>query len=137
MIPSKDESDEADHPSYQAGPVDLGVSSWGRFWDHFWGLRAIWTVLVLLPFALVGYWKTGEVGNNLIKGVGFVLIGLLVWLDQRQKERAPNDWPHNNGLQPARSARSGPFAFRPWGQSLRAALAAEPGCCTGTGSVAV
>ncbi len=39
--------------------------------------------------------------------------------------------PHNNGLQPARSARSGPFAFRPWGQSLRAALAAEPGCCAG------
>lgn len=37
-----------------------------------------------------------------------------------------------SSLQPTRSARSGPFAFRSWGQSLRAALAAEPGCWTGT-----
>lgn len=37
---------------------------------------------------------------------------------------------YNNGLQPTRSARSGPFAFQWWGQSLRAALAAEPGCWT-------
>ena len=42
-----------------------------------------------------------------------------------------NNGLDNNGLQPARSARSGPLAFRSWGQSLRAALAAEPGCCPG------
>ena len=41
--------------------------------------------------------------------------------------------PSNNGLQLTRSARSGPFAFRIWGQSLRAALAAEPGCSTHVG----
>ena len=39
--------------------------------------------------------------------------------------------PHNNGLQLTRSARCAPFAFRSWGQSLRAALAAEPECCAG------
>ena len=36
--------------------------------------------------------------------------------------------PQNNGLQPTKAARSAPFAFRSWGQSLRAAFAAEPGC---------
>jgi hypothetical protein len=35
----------------------------------------------------------------------------------------------NNGLQLTKAARCAPFAFRPWGQSLRAAFAAEPGCC--------
>ena len=38
--------------------------------------------------------------------------------------------PHNNGLQLTRSARCAPSAFRSWGQSLRAALAAEAECST-------
>ena len=37
----------------------------------------------------------------------------------------------NNGLQLTEAARCAPFAFRWWGQSLRAASAAEPGCSTG------
>jgi hypothetical protein len=37
----------------------------------------------------------------------------------------------NNGLQLTKAARCAPFAFRLWGQSLRAAFAAEPGCSTG------
>ena len=44
---------------------------------------------------------------------------------------------HNNGLQPTKAARCAPFAFRWWGQSLRAAFAAEPGCSTGLGESAV
>ena len=36
--------------------------------------------------------------------------------------------PDNNGLQLTKAARCAPFAFRSWGQSLRAAFAAEPGC---------
>ena len=36
--------------------------------------------------------------------------------------------PSNNGVQLTRSARCGPFAYRSWGQSLKAALAADPGC---------
>ena len=36
--------------------------------------------------------------------------------------------PPNNGVQLTRSARCAPFALRSWGQSLRAALAADPGC---------
>ena len=42
------------------------------------------------------------------------------------------DEPPNNGLQLTRAARCAPFALRSWGQSLRAALAAEPGCSTDT-----
>jgi hypothetical protein len=37
----------------------------------------------------------------------------------------------NKGLQLTRAARCAPFAFRLWGQSLRAALAAEARCCAG------
>ncbi len=40
------------------------------------------------------------------------------------KERA------NNGVQLTKSARCAPFAFRSWGQSLRAAFAADAGCST-------
>ena len=36
----------------------------------------------------------------------------------------------NNGMQLTKAARSAPFAFRAWGQSLRAAFAADPGCWT-------
>ncbi len=43
---------------------------------------------------------------------------------------ARNKGPLNNGLQLTRSARCAPFAFRSWGQSLRAALAAEAECST-------
>ena len=39
--------------------------------------------------------------------------------------------PSNNGLQLTKAARSAPFSLRLWGQSLRAAFAAEPGCCAG------
>ena len=37
----------------------------------------------------------------------------------------------NKGLQLTKAARCAPFAFRSWGQSLRAAFAAEARCCTG------
>ena len=54
---------------------------------------------------------------------------------QRYGERVPpvqrTKALSNNGVQLTRAARCGPFAFRSWGQSLRAALAADPGCCTG------
>ena len=43
--------------------------------------------------------------------------------------------PYNNGLQLTEAARCAPFAFRSWGQSLRAASAAEPGCSTGAGTI--
>jgi len=39
--------------------------------------------------------------------------------------------PPNNGMQLTKAARCAPFAFRSWGQSLRAAFAADPGCSTG------
>ena len=38
---------------------------------------------------------------------------------------------HNNGVQLTKAARSAPFAFRSWGQSLRAAFAADPECSAG------
>jgi hypothetical protein len=34
--------------------------------------------------------------------------------------------PSNNGMQLTKAARCAPFAFRSWGQSLRAAFAADP-----------
>jgi len=37
----------------------------------------------------------------------------------------------NNGLQLTEAARCAPFAFRSWGQSLRAASAVEPECSAG------
>ena len=37
----------------------------------------------------------------------------------------------NNGMQLTKAARCAPFAFRSWGQSLRAAFAADPECWTG------
>ncbi len=36
--------------------------------------------------------------------------------------------PSNNGMQLTKAARCAPFAFRLWGQSLRAAFAADPEC---------
>ena len=42
------------------------------------------------------------------------------------KNRAPS----NNGMQLTKAARCAPFPFRLWGQSLRAAFAADPGCST-------
>jgi len=36
--------------------------------------------------------------------------------------------PSNNGMQLTKAARSAPFAFRSWGQSLEAAFAADPEC---------
>ncbi len=36
----------------------------------------------------------------------------------------------NNRVQVTNAARCAPFAFRSWGQSLRAAFAADPGCWT-------
>jgi len=35
----------------------------------------------------------------------------------------------NNGMQLTKAARCAPSAFRSWGQSLRAAFAADPECC--------
>ncbi len=35
---------------------------------------------------------------------------------------------YNNGMQLTKAARCAPFAFRSWGQSLRAAFAADPEC---------
>ena len=40
--------------------------------------------------------------------------------------------PSNNGMQLTKAARSAPFAFRSWGQSLEAAFAADPECCAGS-----
>ncbi len=37
----------------------------------------------------------------------------------------------NNGVQLTRAARCAPSASRSWGQSLRAALAADAECCAG------
>jgi hypothetical protein len=51
-----------------------------------------------------------------------------VWLQWCCDPR-PNDRLHNNGLQLTRSARCAPSPSD-GGQSLRAALAAEPGCST-------
>ena len=42
-----------------------------------------------------------------------------------------NRQPSNNGMQLTKAARCAPFAFRSWGQSLRAAFAADPECCPG------
>ncbi len=42
---------------------------------------------------------------------------------------APPERPSNNGMQLTKAARCAPFAFRSWGQSLRAAFAADPECC--------
>jgi len=39
--------------------------------------------------------------------------------------------PSNKGLQLTKTARCAPFAFRSWGQSLRAAFAAEARCWAG------
>ena len=39
--------------------------------------------------------------------------------------------PYNNGMQLTKAARCAPCAFRSWGQSLKAAFAADPECWTG------
>ncbi len=45
--------------------------------------------------------------------------------------------PSNNALQLTKAARCAPVAIRWRGQSLRAAFAAERGCCTGSWLVAL
>ena len=42
--------------------------------------------------------------------------------------RGTIDGPPNKGLQLTKAARCAPFGFRSWGQSLRAAFAAEARC---------
>ena len=44
-----------------------------------------------------------------------------------QSRRAAAEF--NNGMQLTKAARCAPFAFRSWGQSLKAAFAAEARCC--------
>ena len=39
--------------------------------------------------------------------------------------------PSNKRMQLTKAARCAPFAFRSWGQSLKAAFAADPRCCAG------
>src|SRR5689334_6445804 len=39
--------------------------------------------------------------------------------------------PPNKRMQLTKAARCAPFAFRSWGQSLKAAFAADPQCCAG------
>ena len=41
----------------------------------------------------------------------------------------------NNGLQLTKATRCAPFAFRSWGQSLRAAIAAEARCYADRGGL--
>ena len=41
------------------------------------------------------------------------------------------EMPSNNGMQLTKAARCAPFSFRSWGQSLRAAFAADLGCYPG------
>ena len=51
----------------------------------------------------------------------------------RMREAFARTWalsPHNKGLQLTKAARCAPFAHRSWGQSLRAAFAAEARCST-------
>ena len=50
---------------------------------------------------------------------------------ERQDQMDTISAPFNNGMQLTKAARCAPFAFRSWGQSLRAAFAADPGCPTG------
>ena len=54
--------------------------------------------------------------------------GLFKGTQSRRVEAVANTRRQNNGLQLTRSARCAPFSFRSWGQSLRAALAAEAEC---------
>ena len=42
--------------------------------------------------------------------------------------------PSNNGMQLTKAARCAPSAFRSWGQSLRAAFAADPECSADAGT---
>jgi hypothetical protein len=59
-----------------------------------------------------------------------MVLGMLVGLRSGRKDHHRMT-PSNNGMQLTKAARCAPFAFRSWGQSLRAAFAADPGCCTG------
>ena len=77
--------------SYNAGPVDVGLSLWERFSDAYWAVRLLAFMVVAFPFALLGYWQSGEASGRLIKGLGFVIVGALVWLDHRQKQKSDHD----------------------------------------------
>ena len=77
-------------------------------------------------------WETCALQGTSTRGVLHLperLFGL-VWKAEQEVEMATV--PHNKGLQLTKAARCAPFAFRLWGQSLKAAFAAEARCSTGT-----
>ncbi len=51
-----------------------------------------------------------------------------VGLGQARGRRGTIEGPPNKGLQLTKAAMCAPFVFRLWGQSLRAAFAAEARC---------
>ena len=70
---------------------------------------------------MIGSSRSAECAPEILKGVCTVPV----------REVARNKRTSNNGMQLTKAARCAPFAFRSWGQSLRAAFAAEARCYVG------
>ena len=76
--------------------------------------------------------STGHVGLMLVGGAAITLNrsdGAKA--GGQERTLGTTGEPPNNGMQLTKAARCAPFAFRSWGQSLRAAFAADPECSAG------
>ena len=85
-------SDFDKDPWPHAPPLLEDPSSFGSAWWRRLGtlLFPIFAVVYVGAVAgsIVAYWRTGEVGEFLIRGVGLTLILLLLWVNRIQEERS-------------------------------------------------
>ena len=83
------EDDEDIWPPLPRALEDPAGFLWGwlrRFWN-FWTLGYLVAFCVGFPVALRSYLRSGEVRKELIIGVGFMVIGILGWIDRALKQR--------------------------------------------------
>ena len=51
------------------------------------GMAAL--VCIRLPKGVLAFWRTGQITKDLVLGGGFVIVCVLLWLNERQKKRKP------------------------------------------------
>jgi hypothetical protein len=82
---NSDQDDWPVAPRLLDDPGGFALAWLRRVVTVFLALRLGWLLLVALPFALLAYVETGEVSSRLIKGIGFLVIGVLIWLAVKTK----------------------------------------------------
>jgi hypothetical protein len=74
-------------PPLLEDPSSFGSAWWRRLGTILLAIGSIAYVGVLV-LAVLAYWRSGEVNEYLIRGVGVTLIALLLWLGRLREGRS-------------------------------------------------